>query len=166
MWRAPPGVPRRHSCVDVPFSYFPIRPKLHANSDLIAFDDHKGYTQLFDGVSLKDWVGNPEIWRVENGAIVGRSTKKTLRQQLHLLSRPGRQGLRSQIRNQSRIRRRQTASNTAAKLAASHSAEPAKPNFPPYYDWVMTRPPKPTTGSPSTREASFTPANSTRRTRL
>src|SRR5579872_3170305 len=44
--------------------------------DPIAFDDHKGYTQLFDGVSLKDWVGNPEIWRVENGAIVGESTKE------------------------------------------------------------------------------------------
>jgi hypothetical protein len=44
--------------------------------DPINFDDHQGYTQLFDGVSLKDWVGNPEIWRVENGAIVGESTKE------------------------------------------------------------------------------------------
>src|SRR5580658_2778340 len=44
--------------------------------DPIAFEDHQGYTQLFDGVSLKDWVGNPEIWRVENGAIVGESTKE------------------------------------------------------------------------------------------
>lgn len=42
--------------------------------DPLDFADHKGYTQLFDGVSLKDWVGNPEIWRVENGAIVGEST--------------------------------------------------------------------------------------------
>ncbi|HXI31885.1 MAG TPA: DUF1080 domain-containing protein [Vicinamibacterales bacterium] len=38
------------------------------------FDDHDGYLSLFDGVSLKGWDGNPAIWRVENGAIVGEST--------------------------------------------------------------------------------------------
>jgi len=38
------------------------------------FNDHDGYTSLFDGVSLKGWDGNPRIWRVENGAIVGEST--------------------------------------------------------------------------------------------
>src|SRR4051812_26907098 len=37
-------------------------------------DDHRGYTALFDGVSLKGWDGNPKFWRVENGAIVGEST--------------------------------------------------------------------------------------------
>jgi len=38
------------------------------------FKDHRGYISLFDGVSLKDWDGNPKFWRVENGAIVGEST--------------------------------------------------------------------------------------------
>ena len=38
------------------------------------FADHRGYVPLFDGVSLKDWDGNPKFWRVENGAIVGEST--------------------------------------------------------------------------------------------
>jgi hypothetical protein len=38
------------------------------------FQDHTGYVSLFDGVSLKGWDGNPRIWRVENGAIVGEST--------------------------------------------------------------------------------------------
>src|SRR5262245_8225963 len=38
------------------------------------FNDHDGYVPLFDGVSLKGWDGNPKIWRVENGAIVGEST--------------------------------------------------------------------------------------------
>ncbi|HMF97722.1 MAG TPA: DUF1080 domain-containing protein, partial [Vicinamibacterales bacterium] len=38
------------------------------------FNDHDGYISLFDGVSLKGWDGNPAIWRVENGAIVGEST--------------------------------------------------------------------------------------------
>jgi Domain of Unknown Function (DUF1080) len=39
------------------------------------FDDHTGFTQLFDGKSLTDWDGDPKFWRVENGAIVGESTK-------------------------------------------------------------------------------------------
>jgi hypothetical protein len=38
------------------------------------FQDHAGYVSLFDGVSLKGWDGNPRIWRVEDGAIVGEST--------------------------------------------------------------------------------------------
>jgi len=38
------------------------------------FNDHAGYVSLFDGVSLKDWDGNPKFWRVEGGAIVGEST--------------------------------------------------------------------------------------------
>lgn len=38
------------------------------------FNDHRGYLSLFDGVSLKDWDGNPKFWRVEGGAIVGEST--------------------------------------------------------------------------------------------
>jgi hypothetical protein len=38
------------------------------------FQDHRGYISLFDGVSLKDWDGNPKFWRVEGGAIVGEST--------------------------------------------------------------------------------------------
>jgi hypothetical protein len=42
--------------------------------DPIAFDDHEGWTSIFDGVSLKNWDGNPEIWHLENGAIVGTST--------------------------------------------------------------------------------------------
>jgi hypothetical protein len=40
------------------------------------FSDHDGYVQIFDGVSLKDWDGDPAVWRVENGAIVGESTKE------------------------------------------------------------------------------------------
>jgi hypothetical protein len=40
----------------------------------INFNDHRGYVQLFDGVSLKGWDGNPKFWRVENGVIVGEST--------------------------------------------------------------------------------------------
>ena len=42
--------------------------------DPIAFDDHEGWVSIFDGVSLKNWDGNPEIWHLENGVIVGTST--------------------------------------------------------------------------------------------
>jgi Domain of Unknown Function (DUF1080) len=40
------------------------------------FDDHDGYVQLFDGASLKNWEGDPAVWRVEDGALVGESTKE------------------------------------------------------------------------------------------
>jgi hypothetical protein len=42
----------------------------------IDFNDHNGYVSLFDGQTLKDWDGNPKFWRVEDGAIVGESTKE------------------------------------------------------------------------------------------
>jgi hypothetical protein len=42
--------------------------------DPIAFDDHAGWTSIFDGGSLTNWEGNPDVWRLENGAIVGTST--------------------------------------------------------------------------------------------
>src|ERR1700722_13729732 len=34
----------------------------------VDFDDHAGYQQIFDGVSLKGWDGDTSIWRVEKGA--------------------------------------------------------------------------------------------------
>jgi hypothetical protein len=36
--------------------------------------DHTGWTQLFDGHTLHGWDGNPEVWRVEEGAIMAEST--------------------------------------------------------------------------------------------
>lgn len=44
--------------------------------DPLDFNNHDGYQQIFDGVSLANWVGDPSVWRVENGAIVGESTKE------------------------------------------------------------------------------------------
>jgi hypothetical protein len=35
------------------------------------FQDHAGFTPLFDGKSLAGWDGAPGVWRVENGTIVG-----------------------------------------------------------------------------------------------
>ena len=37
--------------------------------------EESGFTSIFDGTSLKNWDGDSEFWRVENGAIVGETTK-------------------------------------------------------------------------------------------
>jgi hypothetical protein len=42
--------------------------------DPIDFADHTGYTSLFDGKTLAGWDGQPGVWSVEDGAIVGQST--------------------------------------------------------------------------------------------
>ena len=36
--------------------------------------DEEGFVSLFDGKTLDKWDGNPEFWRVEDGAIVGQTT--------------------------------------------------------------------------------------------
>lgn len=38
------------------------------------FNDHTGYVSLFDGKDLKGWDGDPSVWSVQDGAIVGVST--------------------------------------------------------------------------------------------
>jgi len=44
--------------------------------DPIDFNDHEGYVSIFDGATLKDWVYDPAVWSVKDGAIVGQSTKE------------------------------------------------------------------------------------------
>jgi len=41
--------------------------------DPIDFNDHTGYISLFDGKALTGWDGQPGVWRVEDGAIVGET---------------------------------------------------------------------------------------------
>lgn len=68
--------------------------------DPIAFDDHAGFVFIFDGQTLKDWVGDPAIWCVENGVIVGESTReKPSGNSYILLSRDRGQGFRSEARD-------------------------------------------------------------------
>jgi hypothetical protein len=40
----------------------------------LPFEDHTGFQSLFDGKSLNGWDGDPALWRVENGEIIGEST--------------------------------------------------------------------------------------------
>lgn len=42
--------------------------------DPLDFNDHQGWTPLFDGATLKGWDGDMSYWRVENGAIVVESS--------------------------------------------------------------------------------------------
>ena len=35
--------------------------------------DRTGWTQIFDGKTLTNWDGNPEVWKVEDGAIIAES---------------------------------------------------------------------------------------------
>jgi hypothetical protein len=54
-------------------------PSRFHEPDPIDFDEHAGFTQIFDGKTLSGWDGDPATWRVEDGAIVGESTSLTVR---------------------------------------------------------------------------------------
>jgi hypothetical protein len=58
---------------------FPQAPAHHAGGGFtqpepIDFNDHDGFTQIFDGKSLNGWDGSSEIWHVEDGALVAESS--------------------------------------------------------------------------------------------
>jgi len=36
--------------------------------------NESGYVQIFNGQDLKGWDGDPDFWRVENGALIGETT--------------------------------------------------------------------------------------------
>ena len=41
---------------------------------VVAADKEEGFVSIFDG-TLDDWDGNPKFWKIEDGAIVGQTTK-------------------------------------------------------------------------------------------
>ena len=49
------------------------------------YADHEGWTSIFDGRTLAGWTGNPEVWRVENGAITAESTAEKRVGSTHLI---------------------------------------------------------------------------------
>jgi hypothetical protein len=73
---------RRHGLGAMAVSFLAIAlssaPKYAAQAPQapINFDDHESYTSLFDGKTLAGWDGQPGIWRVEDGAIVGETAKE------------------------------------------------------------------------------------------
>jgi len=40
----------------------------------LPFSDHTGFTSIFDGVSMKDWDGDPAFWSVVSGVLTGKSS--------------------------------------------------------------------------------------------
>jgi hypothetical protein len=53
----------------------PGMPKFH---DPLPYDidDHAGYTELFDGKTMKGWDGDPAIWRIEDGVMIGETKEE------------------------------------------------------------------------------------------
>lgn len=44
----------------------------------VATNDGSGFVPIFDGETLAGWEGDPQYWRVENGALVGEVTPTNL----------------------------------------------------------------------------------------
>jgi hypothetical protein len=47
----------------------------------VVTNDESGFEQIFDGKSLTGWEGDPQYWRVQNGALVGEVTATNLLKQ-------------------------------------------------------------------------------------
>jgi len=56
----------------------------------IAAIQETGFQQIFDGKTMKGWDGDPDFWRVEDGALVGQTTtEKQPKQNTFLIWRGG-----------------------------------------------------------------------------
>jgi hypothetical protein len=60
------------------------KPSRFHEPDPLDFNDHTGFVQIFDGKTLKDWDGDPQTWRVEDGGIVGESTTEKPRNNTYI----------------------------------------------------------------------------------
>lgn len=60
-----------------------------AQPEPLNFDDHDGWTQMFDGTSLNGWDGPSDIWSVQDGAIVGAFDGTHPRPTTYLIWRAG-----------------------------------------------------------------------------
>jgi len=58
----------------------PVQPYVPKQSDRPepAVGDEPGFHPIFDGKTLNGWDGDPEYWRVEEGALVGEVTPETI----------------------------------------------------------------------------------------
>jgi hypothetical protein len=63
------------------------RPSPFQPPEPLDYDDHTGWTSIFDGRTLDGWDGNPAVWRVENGAITAESTAEHRVGSTHLIWR-------------------------------------------------------------------------------
>jgi hypothetical protein len=66
------------------------RGQMPRGADPLVLDDHAGFDSIFDGKTLNGWDGDPSLWRVENGTIVGESTEQNpVKQNTFLIWRGG-----------------------------------------------------------------------------
>jgi hypothetical protein len=63
-----PAAPAQQAAPAHPHTSFFSQP------EPIDFNDHTGWTQIFDGKTLTGWDGPSDVWHVEDGAIVGESS--------------------------------------------------------------------------------------------
>jgi hypothetical protein len=64
-------------------------PRPIPGPEAVPLEDRTGFESIFDG-TLKNWDGDPAFWRVENGAIVGETTKENpLKQNTFIIWRGG-----------------------------------------------------------------------------
>lgn len=70
-----PAPPSRDELLKVKPNISGQRNGVFIEPDPMDFPNHNGYTSLFDGKTLAGWDGRPGVWSVEDGAIVGQSTK-------------------------------------------------------------------------------------------
>jgi len=59
--------------IAVPTAFLAAQQKPTQPLDLA---DRSGFTSIFDG-TLKNWDGDPALWKAENGMLVGETTEKT-----------------------------------------------------------------------------------------
>jgi hypothetical protein len=61
-------------CVLLFFAGTMLLTSVNGSSAMAA--EEEGFKPIFDGRTLEGWDGNPKLWRVENGAIVGETSKE------------------------------------------------------------------------------------------
>ena len=83
---------------------------------MVPFENTEGFTQIFDGTSLKGWDGDPTFWKAEGNAIVGTSTAENLvRENTFLIWRGGEPG-DFELKLEYRI----NASNSGIQFRSTH----------------------------------------------
>jgi hypothetical protein len=80
------SLPRQASPTS-PASAPPRIPSIFVPPEPLDYSDHTGWTPLFDGATLNGWDGNPDVWRVESGAITAASTAERRIGSTHLIWR-------------------------------------------------------------------------------
>jgi hypothetical protein len=66
--------PNRDELVKLKPDFVGFRNHVFIEPDPMDFADHTGYASIFDGKTLTDWDGQPGVWSVQDGAIVGESS--------------------------------------------------------------------------------------------